>query len=705
LIHDETDAYWSGASGNEEALNECYRFCTSAESSECEGVGKGAAEALREVMLVVGSPGCGATALANQLALRLRAVDQNVLAIDEISSFEPGNFKASLDVALRIPPLVDAKTGSATVGLNALQLAVLEARSYECFIVHDADIYGFDESAQAGNAAVILQLLRINQPARIVIFGVANSVEWLKIVLKDASLGCRTIQLEPMQSYSEFGRFIIDVALHVLPPCPPRRVEGLGLDSIYDWSGGCIGLAVTALIHKIMEEIPLNVVDDEQSIPMFSCVEDESTNLEISHGAGGQTIPSETFEAEALQAAVVVERCAADDSVGRSRRDVGSGCSTTQALALWHSKPPETELRHHHPVVDNESFSSWVARQAMGLSHSTGYTLASHLVSYCSRGGSDPDMQWGNLEILQHVSLADRLYISAKFTLPRRSSSYRDGSANPSGCESPKKNGGLSNLSAGMTPYYEALNYCPKCFKSDLAVGLAPALRLDWRKPRMSVCLRHNTPVLLERLATSNFTLLDKAWTAFAEYAGSPASRLTTQFPLQCSSSNQAKVNNERLVALAARMQTWFFALTTESMPSANAAEFLMFYWLQDGNENGAQGFARSYFFSRTINPLWKKTIKHGEILSHFKTDSARPRDVAVAYWMLGVGFGVISTSEAEFIRDIAKGYSIPFPTSQGDVSSAGTLVYSPGQRQVYLTLAKSTLSDSEYDSVEWALK
>jgi hypothetical protein len=152
-------------------------------------------------------------------------------------------------------------------------------------------------------------------------------------------------------------------------------------------------------------------------------------------------------------------------------------------------------------------------------------------------------------------------------------------------------------------------------------------------------------------------------------------------------------------------MQTWFFGLTADTSPSANAAEFLMSFWLQDPSETGAQGFARSYFFSRFTKPK-ALTKKHSvETSLQLKPESARPRDVAVAYWMLGVGFGVIDTSEAEFIRDTTRPYSIPFPTSRSEVSIVGGLAYNRGQRYAYLDFAKSTLNDLDYIIVAWFLE
>lgn len=690
MISHEFQEFWSEVSGNQDALTECYQFMEPRSNPSAEGAGEGGIGVSRqEVMLVVGDPGCGATALATQLAQKLLAAGRKVLAMDSISTLEPGSFKANLYAALQIPPDISNISGASSLGLNALQLAVLEARNYECFIIHDVDIYASDNAAQSANPVAIIQLVRASHAARFVIFGVANMMEWLKLELKAAAVEWRTVRLDPMPANSKFGHFITSVALHVLPPCPPGRIEDLDVDAVHEKSGGKVGLAVRVLVDQIIDSSSAPAVVGDGIPTIWACDEEE---LSVFHRP-------QAAEKSAGSAATYASSKISGMAGGLA------GIVTTEeawpsdvAWSSQHSTLSETDLRHLHPTVDNESFSSWIARQSVGPGHSIGYSLGDELVLHCSKGASDPDMQWGNLDLLQSLSLSDRLYISAQFALPSpggnidRPHTSID-SSNP------------SNLRACMTPYPNALNYCPECFKVDVAADLAPALRLNWRQPRLIVCLRHNTPVLLERLDTSTFTILNKAWKAFAEYAGSPASRLTTQLPLQHSSSTQAKEDNDRLIALAARMQTWFFGLTADTSPSANAAEFLMSYWLQDPSETGAQGFARSYFFSRFTKPKTVTKKRSVETSLQLKPESARPRDVAVAYWMLGVGFGVIDTFEAEFIRDTTRPYSIPFPTSRSEVSIVGGQAYNRGQRHAYLEFARSTLNDLDYIIVAWFLE
>lgn len=735
-IHDGygTHDFWSEASGNQDALNECLRFMASEESipgashtHEGNSTDVLAAsqyapqEAVPEVMLVLGEPGCGATALGLCLAQKLRTAGRKVLEMDKTSALEPVSFKANLDAALKIPPGIGNTPGSSSSGLSALQIAVLEARNYGRFIIHDADIYGTGDTAQDDNAALIIQLMRISRKGRFVILGAATRMGWLLHSLQRYSLRYREVRLDPMPASAKFGQFITSVALRVLPPCPPDRIESLDVDAVYTQSGGRVGSAVTALLHQIMEKASTTSPRDGQQTAMWTAdevgfpshQEDNRPSFQPQKGrkAASQKVASQDGQTAGRAASQTEGQGIEGRTSGLNGKRGEDTHSESLMVARQELERPEIVFCHQLRVVDNESFSSWIARQTETLSHSIGHHLGDYLVSHCSKGGADPDMQWDNLEILESLSPTDRRFVSEYFSSGRRENHFAslngtvgdilasNTNTNTSICT----NGSCTSLA--LVPYSKALNYCPECFKADVAVGSAPALRLEWRRSRFSVCTRHDAPVLLEQMATSTFNILDKAWRAFAEHADSPAYRLTTQFPIQHSTSSQAKADSQRLAGLAARVQTWFFSPTPETSPSALAAELLMSYWLQDPNHSGAQGFARSYFFYRLSRPQAATKRQLGDTSPELVPDSAGPRDLAVAYWMLGIGFGVIDTAEAKFIHDTARPYSLPFPTSREEVCSLGVLAYSRGQRHAYLEYAKSTLNDADYKSVAWALE
>lgn len=645
MVRHDTLEFWSDDSGNQEALNDCLDFLTRQRESAVLG--------RRQVLMILAEPGCGATAFARQLNFRLGQRGQRVLLMNKVSVLDPGRFKSNLDVSLQIHE-ISKKAGSTSASLHRLQRAVLEARHYDTFIVHDLENYGSDEVDQLTNAAAIVELIRGSPEARFVLLGAPCAAEWMKVALRDANIESRTLHLLPMPADARFGHFITSLALRLQPPCPVKRIDEIDVAAVHATSKGRVGHAVMTLMEQIV---------------------DLSTETSTKHHVAHQhhyvaEIASEIYP-------TWVETYEEDESVSRDHGNaVGLTGSGKQAPVIA-SKPFLTDLRHSFPAIDNESFSSWVARLSMVVTHSSEYMLVEELIEFCSKGGADPDMQFGNLELLRSLSVADRLYISEQFR----------------------------TAVAEMIPYRQALNYCPVCFTSDLAAGVSPAWRLEWRQARRCVCLRHDAPVMLERLGTSGFTLLDKAWRAFAEYIDSPASRLTTKFPLQHSSSNQAEKDSDRLVALTAKVQSWFKGLSATTSPSADAAEFLLACWLQDSSETGAQGFARSYFFSHTSKPISATKRQQGKLSAQLMPDSSRPRDVAVAYWMLGIAFNVIDSLDAEFIRDTTRPYSIPFPVCRDEVGLLGLLALNKRQKKCYLALAEIRLSEQEFESVAWALK
>lgn len=635
--------FWSDDSGNQEALNDCLLFLARQREVALSGRCR--------VMMILAEPGCGVTAFARQLTVRLGEQGQRVLLMDKVSDRDPGRFKSNLDVSLQIPE-ISKRAGSTWVGLHRLERAVLEARSYDSFIVHDLENYGADEVDESTNAAAIVELIQDSPAAGFVLLGIPKSAEWMKVALRDANIESKTVHLRPMSADARFDHFITSLALRLPSPCPLDRIDEIDIAAVHSLSKGKVGRAVTTLMQQIADlspEAEANPLQAHQRLhkPEFA--------------QEGSTMWVEVYQEEELISK------GGGEAVGHP---VSGGRASVIA-----SVPLPTDLRHSLPALDNESFSSWVARLSMEVTHSSVHRLVEELIQDCSKGGTDPDMQFGNLELLRSLSVADRLYIA----------------------------GQLRTSNADIIPYPQGLNYCPGCFTSDLAAGVTPAWRLEWRQARRCVCLRHDAPVMLERLGTSGFTLLDKAWRAYAEYIDSPASRLTTKFPLQHSSSSQAEADSDRLVALTVKVQSWFDGLSATTSPSADAAELLMACWLQDASETGAQGFARSYFFSRPSKPISATKRQQGKLSVQLMPDSSRPRDVAVAYWMLGIGFNVIDSAEAQFIRNSTRPYALPFPVTRDEVGLLGLLALNKRQKKCYLALARSSLSEQDFKNIAWA--
>lgn len=56
--------------------------------------------------------------------------------------------------------------------------------------------------------------------------------------------------------------------------------------------------------------------------------------------------------------------------------------------------------------------------------------------------------------------------------------------------------------------------------------------------------------------------------------------------------------------------------------------------------------------------------------------DTASPREIAVAYWLLGIAYGLITPEEGKLINQITRSESAEFPTTRLQVAAATTRNY-----------------------------
>lgn len=325
-----------------------------------------------------------------------------------------------------------------------------------------------------------------------------------------------------------------------------------------------------------------------------------------------------------------------------------------------------------------ESFSSWMGRLSVSAESSSHLEAVDIFASRCSRVTIDPDTLHEMISIRQCFS--DReLEVFRHF-------------------------GGGSN---GYLSFKHGTNYCPECFKVDIKEAGLPASRLAWRQMGMCVCCEHESPAILLRLYTPHFSPLDKSWRAYCEYVSSPSSRLLVSFPLT-SNGVQALADNEMLLQLAARVQNWILTdaqINQNQKPSEAVVDFLLGVWLCDPSWRTAPGFACSFFFPQRKgnNANLVPDTSLASEPPHYSW--ATPRQLAVAYWMLGVAFGVISRDEAELIREVCRPYSLPFPVDRTEIERAGLGVHSRLIRDELIALAYTTFSSEDLDQVIWALE
>lgn len=615
---------WSDASGNQGILEQCLERLRSvakpADSKTSAQVMTRSPEG--EVLLLAAPAGTGATAFLLHLASLLDLEGQKVLSVLGGATHDPTNFRHALSISLGMPGELVSMVDTAATELGLVQHAVLSARNYDTFVVHDVQIYRKGGKSVNRDLWIMAHWVKSFRQKGFLFCGLPDAVAALSDRFKIASIKHCTFTLEAMARGPSFDRFLADVKAGLVARYAPEDLSALDTTSVHERSNGRIGVAVHVMEHLL-------------------------TEMTAQVGSVGQ------LEWEYLE----------EQEMSRERRD----------------EPHRNQEPTHEPVIPtlDETFSSWAARRSLVPRNSVDSLFAERFMLLCSKGSVDPDRQYANLELLSYFSPCERMRVATQFKI----------------------------VDDDLVAYPNALNYCPQCFHDDLNAGLSPVWRLAWQKPRSCVCLNHKEGVMLQRLETKNFTVLNKAWMAFKEYVESPAARLMSSYPLQHSTSESVRSDNSRLIHLAERVQTWFYSLSEASTPSKRAAEFLLTFWLQDPDENSAQGFARSYFFFHSIKRrAGLKTKLYGPVRDRLRPDFAKPRDLAVAYWMLGVSFHLISSVEAAFIRDTTMPYSVPFPVNRSEIATVGTLAFSRSQILAFLRDAEKILDEKDLETIVWAI-
>jgi len=248
--------------------------------------------------------------------------------------------------------------------------------------------------------------------------------------------------------------------------------------------------------------------------------------------------------------------------------------------------------------------------------------------------------------------------------------------------------------------------YCSECFKEDISNLLVPIWRKSWRISGAAVCLNHPRPVLLSRLIQYPKDLRERGWQGFKEHLESPASRLLTNFPIMSTSYSKAAANNEKLLLLVKRVQCWYQTHTCKHprIPlSLNSLRFLMGIWLHQADPPKlSPGIARACFQSA---PGRQCRSNAGRLTApEMSIDTAAPRELAVAYWLMGVSYGVITHEEAIFIRETIRSTFLTFPTTKMQIAAATTSNYLDEGLSRLIYEAKCTLALDEFREVSWVL-
>lgn len=248
--------------------------------------------------------------------------------------------------------------------------------------------------------------------------------------------------------------------------------------------------------------------------------------------------------------------------------------------------------------------------------------------------------------------------------------------------------------------------YCSECFKEDISNLMVPIWRKSWRISGAAVCLNHSRPVLLSRLIQYPKDLRERGWQGFKEHLESPASRLLTNFPIMSTSCRKAAANNEKLLLLVKRVQCWYQAHTCNHPSislSRNSLRFLMGIWLHQADPPKlSPGIARSCFQGA---PGGQCRSNAGRLTTpDVSIDTATPRELAVAYWLMGVSYGVITHKEACFISNTIRPVFSVFPTTKMQIAAATTRNYLGEGLSRLLYEADKTLTKDEFREVSWVL-
>lgn len=328
--------------------------------------------------------------------------------------------------------------------------------------------------------------------------------------------------------------------------------------------------------------------------------------------------------------------------------------------------------------VHDETLSSWISRM-----YHKRYFDGTLTASFEQLAASDPyskgdsDFLYESPAFLSYFTPAQQCEIVVQFRMPE----------------------------ADITVPGLSSKYCSSCFKEDVSNLLVPIWRKSWRISGGAVCLNHPRPVLFSRLIQYPKDVRERGWQGFKEHLESPASRLVTNFPIMSASSSKAVANNARLLLLVKRVQHWYQSTQNHRSTGRfrNSLRFLMGIWLHQADPPTlSPGIARAYFQSAAN--------RQGRLISNSLTapilsiDTASPRDLAVAFWLMGVSYGVITHEEACFIRETIRPAFSPFPTTKLQIASATNRNYLKDGIARLIDEAKTNLTSDEFREVSWAL-
>lgn len=326
--------------------------------------------------------------------------------------------------------------------------------------------------------------------------------------------------------------------------------------------------------------------------------------------------------------------------------------------------------------VHDETISSWLVRVA--LSESTlppWLILALDMITAPNPEFEDPDLLYLNERLIAHMPPGVHTVVQSHF-----------------------------HISETLhVPYAASQAYCHLCLQSDIAAGRAPAWRRAWRLKGRALCHAHTRPTLLGRLSPGRYDIAKKPWAAFSEYVESPAPRLRTSYVLTYFPEELISAIDGRLNALLKRVEDWCLLKVLQGRVqelSPEAAHFLLVLWMYYlGSGNDGRGVAISLAFNSRHGHSVARTTAEDPLDTIY---TANPRALAVAYWLLGMAYGVITTEDALFIQKALYSNSITFPVGRDELAAYSRGALSSEAARPTLKSLRKNLSRDSRAQIAW---
>jgi hypothetical protein len=367
--------------------------------------------------------------------------------------------------------------------------------------------------------------------------------------------------------------------------------------------------------------------------------------------------------------------------IGRSMNYIRSYVVPQESLAKQSSSPTRAWFAGYSRPVPDETFPSWIMRNAY---RPQVLCMTNQVIDACRDLVQLSSAEKG----LGGRALIDVSMLPLPLRIPTISETF---------C-----------FEGGSEAGHASLAYCPKCLVDDIANGRFPAWRSEWSRDGYCICNKHATPSILSILQTPFADPFLKGWNAFCEYANSPLPRIKRKIVSGSQSLTKMEAQEKKMCLLGWRVQRWALEQVRTGICSeltSDGIDYLLNILLHEPyNKRCTGGFARSYIESRDLfHVSYASNIKPGSFYNGRKT--ASPLQTLIAYLLIGVAYGVISSSEAIFLQAVFKPPRAEFPMSRSHISLFAMRVFLSSRQRAIMRRARRILSHETYLQILWVFE